>query len=91
MKVREKLELLKREKTKHSTKELDRLGWQRYREIKDELESQHHGEYVIIEVDSGDYFCGKTSEEALNKAQKMYPDKAFYLIRIGYKTVHKLK
>jgi hypothetical protein len=56
-----------------------------------ELEAQHHGEYVMIEVDSGDYFVGKTSEEALHQAQFAHPDKVFYLIRIGYKVAHKLK
>jgi len=91
MTVREKVERLKRERTAHSTEELDRLGWTRYEEIKNELEAQHHGEYVMIEVDSGDYFVGKTSEEALHQAQFAHPDKVFYLIRIGYKAAHKLK
>jgi len=30
MTVQEKIEKLKREKTAHSTEELDRLGWARY-------------------------------------------------------------
>jgi len=89
--VQEKLERLKREKTPHSTAELDRLGWTRYAEIRNQLEAQHYGDYVMIEVDSGDYFVGKTPEEALRRAEVAHPGKAFYLIRIGYKAVHKLK
>jgi len=89
--VQEKLERLKREKTPHSTEELDRLGWARYEGIRGELEAKHHGEYVMIEVDSGDYFVGKTPQEALGQAQAAHPNKAFYLIRIGYKAAHKLK
>ena len=85
------LEQLKRQKTVHSTEELDRLGWAHYEEIQEELEAKHHGEYVVIEVDSGDYFVGKTTEEAFQQAGEIYPNKAFYLIRIGYKAVHKLK
>ena len=46
---------------------------------------------VMIEVDSGDYFVGKTPEDALRHAQAVHPDKAFYLIRIGYKAARKLK
>lgn len=42
----EKLEELKREKTVHSTEELDRLGWSRYGEIRGDLEASHHGDYV---------------------------------------------
>ena len=91
MKGQKKIERLKREKTCHSTEELDRLGWIRYVEIRDRLESQYHGNYVMIEVDSGDYFVGKTPEEALHQAEAVYPDKAFCLIRIGYQAVHKLK
>lgn len=85
------LEQLKRQKTAHSTEELDRLGWASYEEIKEELEANHHGEFVVIEVDSGDYFIGRTAEEAFRQAEEIYPDKAFCLIRVGYKAVHKLK
>ena len=81
----EKLERLKREKTSHSTEELDRLGWTRYAEIQGELEVQHHGDYVMIEVDSGDYFVEKSPQKALRQVEVAYPGKAFCLIRIGYK------
>ena len=91
MTVKEKIEQLKRQKTTHSTEELDRLGWARYEEIKKELEAKHHGKYIVIEVDSGDYFVGKTAEEAFQQAEKVHPDKAFCLIRVGYKAVHNLK
>ncbi|MFQ5852743.1 MAG: hypothetical protein ACE5JU_19465 [Candidatus Binatia bacterium] len=69
MTVQEKIDDLKRQKTTHLTEELDRLGWARYAEIRSELEAQHHGNYVMIEVDSGDYFVGKTPREALHQAQ----------------------
>lgn len=91
MTIQEKIERLKRERTSHSAKELDRLGWVRYEGIRGELEAQHHGEYVMIEVDSGDHYVGKTPDEALHRAQTVHPDKAFYLIRMGYKAAHKLK
>ena len=38
MTVKEKIESIKQKKTKHSTEELDRLGWKRYEEIKNDLE-----------------------------------------------------
>lgn len=91
MTTQEKLEALKREKTPYSTEELDRRGWARYEEIRAELEDQHRGEYVAIEVDSGAYFLGKTPEEAFARAEESYPGKVFYLVRIGYKAAHKLK
>ena len=83
MRFQEKLQRLKREKTSHSTEELDRLGWARYAQIQGELETVHHGDYVMIEVDSGNYFVRKSSQEALRQAQAAHPGKAFCLIRIG--------
>ena len=91
MTIQEKIERLKRERTGHSTEELDRLGWVRYEGIRGKLEAEHRGEYVMIEVDGGDHYVGKTPEDALRQAQSVHPGKAFYLIRIGYKAAHKLK
>ena len=91
MNVQEQFEQLKKVKTIHSTEELDRLGWARYKEIQDELEAHHRGDYVMVEADSGEYFVGKTPEEALHQAETSHPGKPFCLIRIGYKAAHKLK
>jgi hypothetical protein len=91
MVIHEKLEQLKRQKTAHTTEELDRLGWERYAAIQDELELQHHGDYVMIEVDSGEYFVGETPQAARKLAEAAHPGQAFCLIRVGYKAVHKLK
>jgi len=70
---------------------LDRLGWAYYADIRSELEARHDGKYVMIEVDSGDYFIGKTTQEAFHQAQTAHPEKVFSLIRIGYKAVRKLR
>ena len=64
-------------------------GWAIYQRIKDALEPQHKGEIVAIEVDSGDYFLGRTTVEAGERARKKYPDKVFYFIRVGFRAVHK--
>ncbi len=91
MLVHEKIAHLQQLKTAHTTEELDRLGWDRYAEIQEMLERQYHGDYVMIEVDSGAYFVGKTPKEALRLAEAAYPGRAFCLIRVGHKVVHKLK
>jgi len=46
------------------------------------------GKIMAIEVDSGDYFIESTVVKAITLAQKKYPDKKFYLKRIGYRAVH---
>lgn len=54
-----------------------------YARIGGDLEPTHRGEAVAIEVDSGEYFLGKTGLEATEKAREKFPDKLFYVARIG--------
>ena len=56
-----------------------------YKKIKDKLEPQHKGEFIAIEVDTGDYFFGNDPVGADEKAREKYPDAVFYLARIGYR------
>lgn len=48
--------------------------------------SERKGEAIVIEVESGDYFLGKHGIEATRKARAKYPDKIFFLGKIGYPT-----
>ncbi len=68
--------------------ELGSKGEEIYKLIKPQLEPEHKGEIAAIEVESGDYFLGKTVMEAGRKAKEKYPDKVFYSVRIGYPVVH---
>jgi hypothetical protein len=47
------------------------------------------GKIMAIEVDSGDYFIDSTVVKAITLAQKKYPEKKFYLKRVGSKAVHR--
>ena len=85
----EKIEELRRQKTPHSAEKFHRLAVDRYEQIRTDLEAEHHGDFVMIEVDSGDYFLGSTSDEALENAQQAYPEKAYFLFRIGYRAAEK--
>jgi len=49
------------------------------------------GMLAMIEPETGEYFLGKTTLEALKKAKKKYPDKIFYCIRIGSPFAHEHK
>ena len=66
-------------------------AWQRYAEIKQPLEAEHFGKFLVIEVKSGDYFIDEDDMQAIKKAKAAYPRGTFYLIRIGYKAAHTLK
>lgn len=53
------------------------------KELKSKLEPQENGKYIAIEVKSKRYFIGITKEEVLDQAQKVFPDKIFFVRRIG--------
>ena len=57
-------------------------------QLREKIESNHKGEIVAIEVDSGDFFLGRNEIEAYEKGIKKYPDKTFVYKRVGYKATH---
>lgn len=65
-------------------KQLVEDGTKIYYKIKSELEKRYDpSDYVTIEVKTGKYFVGKTPVEAMNKAEKKFPDKIFFLAQVG--------
>jgi hypothetical protein len=48
------------------------------------FESEHLGEYVVINVVAETVFLGATPEEAFNTARKADENGVFHLIRVGY-------
>ncbi len=54
------------------------------RRYKDELERTHRDQFVAIEPDSEDYFLGRTLSEAAQAARETYPDRRYYVLRIGH-------
>ena len=68
-----------------SEDEIEQKAKRIYESIFPQLEAKHHGETVIIEVESGDYFLGKNMLDAWEKGKIKHPDGIFYGFRIGYK------
>lgn len=54
------------------------------RKLKNLLEPAEKGKFVAIEPDTKSYFVDKDGTKALLKARDAFPDKLFFLIRIGY-------
>lgn len=68
----------------HFSQKIVEKGRQLYYQLKPVLEKKYKPEdYVSFEVESGDYFVGKTSIKSLHKAKKKYPDKQFFLSQVG--------
>lgn len=70
--------------TNINVQELTRKGEEIYQQdLKGDLEQHNNGEYVAIEVESKQHYVGITKEEAVAKAKKEYPNKIFFVRRIG--------
>lgn len=65
-----------------------RIYWQKYAK---KLESTERGRIIAIEIESGDSFMGDSTVEAILKAKEKYPNRIFYLMRVGYDAVHSSK
>lgn len=63
--------------------QLIKKGEKLYTDLEPVLEKKHVGEFVAIDVNTGDYFVGKSPIKAINKAQKKHPKKIFFLTQIG--------
>jgi hypothetical protein len=72
-------------------RKISRQGRQIFKTLDPELRQKYRGQFIVIEVDSGDYFIGETEMEANQKARAKHPGKVFFLGRIGYPTAYTFK
>ncbi len=72
-------------------KEIARLGWELYeRSIRAEVEPQHLGKFMSIDVDTGEYAI---SDDPLGAARQLIdknPAVRSYGVRIGSRTMYKI-
>ena len=76
----------------HYTKEeIARLGKDIYeREIRPEVEAEHHGEYIVIDVETGEYEIDLDHFAASQRAYDKNPDGARFAMRIGYSAMGRI-
>ena len=58
-----------------------RLYEERYRQS---LEESHNGCFVCIEPESGEYFLGRTFDDAVNRAIDVHPNRLTHTLRVGH-------
>ena len=71
--------------------EIARLGDEIYeRDIRSQVEADHHGEIVSIDVESGNWAIGSSILEAVDRLRAQCPDAIdVWSLRVGYRAVHK--
>ena len=70
--------------------ETARLGDQIYeRDIRSQVEADHHGEYVAIDVDSGSWAISDDLRAAAKRLRTLSPGAVdVWLLRVGYRALH---
>ena len=67
-----------------SPEEVSRLGEQFYFEqLKEKLEKEHSGEYVVIDVARKEYVRDVDELEAIQNARKRFGDQLFFIVQVG--------
>lgn len=75
----------------YTKEEIARQGREIYeREIRREVESDHDGEFLVVDITTGRFSMGQDSEEAFERAEEENPDGVFYLMRVGRKAAHRI-
>ncbi len=59
-------------------------------QIRAQVETRHAGDFLILEVETGDYEIDVEDVRALQRAKARHPDGAFYIVRIGSPTAYRL-
>ncbi len=52
-------------------------------ELKNTLEKEHNGEFLVIDVEAKQYVINPDKYEALEEAKKRFGEKLFLIIQIG--------
>jgi hypothetical protein len=72
--------------------EVARLGQEYYeRHLQAQLEPAQTDRFVVIDVDSGDYFLGSTDQEAIGTATQRRPGARLHLVRVGHPAAIQLR
>ncbi len=67
-----------------------RLGTALYEQrIRSQVEAEHKGQVIAIDVESGEFEIGKDGMSAAKRLKERQPAAQIWCVRIGYPAVHK--
>ncbi len=75
---------------RYSKEEFARRGNEIYEtQIRPQVEEGNHGKIVAIDIETGTFELAKDTMIASDRLLERYPDAQIWLLRIGYKGVHR--
>ena len=74
-----------------SLKEITERGWDIYlKEIRPQVIDQHRGEFLVVDIESGDYEVDENAAAATQRMMHRHPEGHRYLLRVGYRTTYSI-
>ncbi len=71
--------------------EIARRGREIYeRDIRAEVEREHDGEFLVVDIATGGYAVGEDDEEVFDRAEAKNPEGLFFLMRVGRVAAHRI-
>ncbi|MBA3426938.1 MAG: hypothetical protein H0U04_20915 [Rubrobacter sp.] len=71
--------------------EIARRGREIYeRDVRAEVEHGHDGEFLVVDIATGDYVVGEDEDEVFDRAEAKDPEGLFYLMRVGRPAAHRI-
>lgn len=75
----------------YTSADIVRLGQELYeRDIRPRVEMDHKGQFLALNVETGQYSMAADSLAALQQAKAEKPDAPVYLLRVGFPTAVKI-
>jgi hypothetical protein len=76
---------------RYASSEIVRRGQALYdQQIRAKVEASHKGEFLVLDIESGEYEIDASDVAALQRAKAKRPDAALYILRIGYPTAYRV-
>jgi hypothetical protein len=76
---------------RYSSQEIVRRGEELYaKQIRDRIEANHKGQFLVLDIETGDYEVDNDELAALDRAKAKHPDAALYILRVGFPAAVKL-
>jgi hypothetical protein len=61
------------------------------RQIRAQVEPEHNGKLLVINVETGEYEMDADAVAAAKRAKTRFPDAPLFTVRIGYPTAYRLR
>jgi hypothetical protein len=75
----------------YTSEEIVQRGQALYdQQIRAKVEASHKGEFLILDVDTGEYEIDSNEVAAVKRAKAKNPGAALYILRVGYPTAYRV-